>query len=111
MGYYSDFEIRVDGVTDDTVLSEMSEVLGEITGKYYEFVTYGGVIHSGERYKWYDHEANFAELSRRYPDHLFEMRVIGEDSEMWQLYAKGGKVYTNSIEPHWPPFDESRLPA
>lgn len=109
MGHYSDFEIRpqgVDGGTLDTII----DLLREAT--QYEFCASGdGVIYSGDRYKWYDHETDLADLSRDFPTIVFEMRVRGEDAEMRQVYAKNGKVYTNSVEPVWPDFDESQLSA
>lgn len=109
MGYYSDFEIRLQGVTDTETLDTVIDLLQEAT--QYEFCTYGdGVIYSGDRYKWYGHEDDMADLSRDFPSVVFEMRITGEDSAQVQVFAKDGKVYRNYVEPVWPEFDESQLP-
>lgn len=113
MGYYSDFEIRLEGVKDDVegknYLNGVAELLHGISGGY-SFSTYGdGVLHSDDRYKWYDHERDLGEVSTFYPDDVFEMRAIGEDGERWVVFAKNGQVYSEYLTPSWPKFDESKF--
>lgn len=111
MGYLSNFEIIPQGVTDDDILDVMCEQLEDITDGY-EFVSFlPGMISSGDMYKWYDHQQDLATLSTLHPGVVFEMRIVGEDSEMYQVYAKDGATYGDSIVPTWPEFDESRLPT
>lgn len=108
MGYYSDFEIRAEGYTSENDLNGIAELLEGISG--YSFETYGdGVLHSGDRFKWYDHADDLARLSESYPDTVFEMRIVGEDSELWQVYAMNGKRYSQGTAPVWPEVDISRL--
>jgi hypothetical protein len=108
MGYYCDFEIRVEGM-DDFVLDGVGEQLEDVSGGY-GFETYGdAVLHSADRFKWYDHERDLAVVSEMYPDHVFDMRVVGEDGERWQVFAKNGKVYSQYLTPQWGAVDESRF--
>lgn len=111
MGYYSSFEIHADIFDDDEVLNDVADHLEEISLGYTFYSYQPGVLNSNDHFKWYHHAEDLAELSKLYPGTLFELRATGEDSEMWTVFAKDGKSYTQQVVPVWPEFDESRLSA
>lgn len=47
---------------------------------------------SVDRTKWYEHEADLREMSRRFPGVLFKLTGDGEESgDLWAAYALDGK--------------------
>lgn len=60
--------------------------------------------------KWYDHEQDMKEVSKQFPDIIFELHGEGEDTgDIWDKYFKNGKIQVCRAEIVIPPFDESKL--
>lgn len=60
--------------------------------------------------RWYEHEAEMRELSKQFPEVLFELHGEGEQNDdMWYKYFKNGKMQTCSVIIDFPPFDEKKL--
>lgn len=91
MGYYTHFKLVTDPeywLNDRTV--EDMDYINEITGGYFSACIIG--MESG---KWYDHEEHFIEISKQYPDVLFELRGSGEENgDIWVEYFKNGECKT-----------------
>ena len=63
-----------------------------------------------ESCKWYDHEAEMKDISRRFPSVLFTLRGEGEESgDVWVKYFKNGKMQSSKAEIKLDPFDPKKL--
>ena len=106
MGYYTMFNLTVH--TDK--FSE-EEIIGKFRkeNKYAEycFDENGG---AEEEAKWYDHEEDLKEFSKKYPDVLFELHGKGEESgDMWVLYVKNGMSHRETAKITFAKFDPAKL--
>lgn len=64
--------------------------------------------------KYYSHEGTFLELSKRYPNVVFQLTGYGEEQiDIWRKYFKDGKMQVwkmeNDIEKYADPFDPEKL--
>lgn len=82
-------------------VNSIEEAIVKISG-YNEDLLYGDPV------KWYDEEKDMLNVSRQYPDLLFELRVETEGDERMHYY-KNGKVGHIAPVITWPDFDESIL--
>lgn len=93
MGYETYYIIsRVEGNEDDykKIVKELEEI-SEIDLK------------NGEVSKWYDSHEDCLEVSKKYPDVMFQLNGDGEDSiDVWATRYKGGESET--VESVMPPF-------
>lgn len=100
MGYYSSYE-AIRGFTEESVA-----MLNTISGYDFDcddsFLAYD--------VKWYDYKNDLKELSAKFPDTLFEVERIGEESpDIERIYAKNGKVLSLKPQIIWPEFKEEDL--
>lgn len=108
MGYYSDFELSVEdygknGTTDRDIVNAMLDIISENKYAFYPFAyeienetdSFNGTdmtIYSEETSKWYDNEEEMLELSRRVPDVILKLHVVGEEpGDISDTYFKNGK--------------------
>lgn len=67
-------------------------------------------LEDDEESKWYDHEKEMIELSKKFPDVLFKLHGVGEESEdIWDEYFMNGKSQYCRAEFIIPPFDRNKL--
>ena len=60
--------------------------------------------------KWYKHEAEMREYSKKHPDSLFELRGEGEENlDVWVKYFKNGKMQECRAKFTFDAFDELQL--
>jgi len=60
--------------------------------------------------KWYQHEEDLRDFSKKYPDLLFELKGAGEDSgDIWVEYYKNGKMQRVEARIIFDPFNEHEL--
>ncbi|MEK5036244.1 hypothetical protein MKY96_32865 [Paenibacillus sp. FSL R7-0302] len=75
---------------------------------YIEESDFGYAFH--DSYNWYDHEANMKDLSKAFPDVVFELHGEGEDNEdMWYKYFKNGKMQVCEAVISFDSYDERKL--
>lgn len=100
MGYYTKYTLTSDTRSiEDAAESD----LYEISGYQMEFGW-------NDSCKWYNHEKDMKELSKKYPNVLFKVQGEGEESgDLWVKYFKNGKMQHCEVEITYEPFDESKL--
>lgn len=92
MGYYTDYDLEVQGSKED--IEKFDE---DIESYNIEFVSgYGKVqaVLEGEfkEVKWYEHDGDMVTLSEKYPNLLFILNGVGEEfPDFWRKYYKNGK--------------------
>jgi hypothetical protein len=96
MGYYTTFDIT----TDDYNTSEHIDAIQSLSGYEYGF----------QDVKWYKHEQDMKEYSKRHPTVLFTVDWDGEEQgDSGTRYFKNGKMQVCKAEMIVAPFDESKL--
>ena len=64
----------------------------------------------GDSTKWYNHEKDLKEFSKKHPKVLFTLSGEGEENEdMWKKYFLNGKMQVARAEITFDPFDKSKL--
>lgn len=100
MGYYTDYKLSF-----DTSIVDKQEVFDYIKEKFYQWFDCGYV-----NSKWYQHVPEMVEVSKKWPDVLFTLEGVGEESgDMWIKYFKNGKVQICPAVLTYPEFDESEM--
>lgn len=113
MGYYTKYQLDfkiLDNSTDTAevirlALIEAFEFLDEVELESYDV-------------KWYEHEEELKQFSINYPNVLFILTGIGEESyfignllsaDIWIKYFFNGKSYTDKLEHKFPEFNRDKL--
>ena len=80
MGYYTDYELT----TSSSLPPNFLDVFLNTTGySLYDFTLSG---------KWYNFKEDMLEISKLYPDIVFQLDGVGEESgDVWRIYFKNGK--------------------
>ena len=108
MGYYTRFELSAapvpslrspgDAVTDFVKGSEEAA---------HCLLNDGAANDSG---KWYEHEEELLEFSKKYPHLIFTLRGEGEEAgDIWAKYFNDGKVQVEKASVQVASFDPERL--
>lgn len=100
MGYYTQYSLTSD---HPELENEMKVSLRELSG-------YGFSFDYNEPCKWYDHEKDMKELSKKYPEVRFMLDGEGEESgDLWIKYFKAGKMQFCPAKITYEEFDENKL--
>jgi hypothetical protein len=60
--------------------------------------------------KWYEHEKDMKEFSKRFPKVLFTLRGEGEESgDVWVKYFQNGKMQVEKVDIKLGEFDPKKL--
>jgi hypothetical protein len=121
MGYYTHYKLEWDkkspakmpcphcGTLDAVSVSDLIKISVDT-----EKVTYGGETTIAacleESSKWYDHETDMRDFSKRFPDVLFTLNGEGEESgDVWVKYFKNGKMQSSKADIKLEKFDPKKL--
>ena len=105
LGYYSNYQLLIVHKDSDAIMADFRENNEEARVAMDE---------NGETdtpIKWYDHERQLKEFSKKYPDAMFQLHGEGESGgeDTWQFYFKNGKGYKDFVIMTFPDFDESKM--
>ncbi|MCP1354624.1 hypothetical protein [Aneurinibacillus migulanus] len=104
MGYYTYF--KVDMKPEEP--KGLREYLYLEEDRYYALID--ALEEIEESHKWYDHEDDMIELSRTFPDTLFELHgEVEEPGDLWRKYFKNGKIQRCPAQITYEEYDESKL--
>lgn len=118
MGYYTRYNLKIwqyNDVQPDLFDKDKIEWSPEIKEAYTTHPGYDyAVDEDGDSYdevKWYDHDDDMLEHSRKYPNLVFRLTGEGEESgDQWCTYYQNGKSKTHKAEEWVPPeFDPKEL--
>ena len=102
MGYYTDYALNVRKIKSRVEFEHLCDVLKEeeIIG----YVLDDGTYIDSENYayfnpidsvKWYDHSDSMCQVSEQFPEMVFMLEGIGEESDdRWREYYQNGKYET-----------------
>jgi len=103
MGYYTRYSLLIEE-GDDNLIQEFRE---ESEGADRAFDENG---ETEDETKWYDHEKELKEFSKKHPTTLFCLHGDGEETgDSWDLYVKNGKCQRCKGVMEYPPYDEKEL--
>lgn len=103
MGYNTSYSLSIVNGDDDLI----SSLRDECDGAQYALDDYGDCI---ESCKWYDHESDLIEFSKKHPESIFKLSGEGEESgDIWIKYFKNGKRQTCRAVISFDDFDERKL--
>lgn len=119
MGYYTCYEMTAKRVVDEAQAQSIKNCLEELGVLHYALhiepdicCNVCGEVHfsSSDAVKWYGHDLDMLECSKKFPEVLFCLHGEGEDSnDKWDAYYLNGKMQHCQAEITYPPFDESKL--
>jgi len=82
MGYYTQHELEV--INGNDFVTDYKKEISLLSN-------YGDCF--SDRIKWYEHEKNMREFSKKHPNTLFKLLGFGEDSDdVWHEYYLNGKM-------------------
>ena len=110
MGYYTNFTMKV---LDES----MVEVDSSVYPEFAEESLYDGyfsvqdlISNDADNCKWYDHEEDVREYSKKFPNLVFILDGEGEEpGDIWREFYKNGKSYRWDLEHTLPEFEEGKL--
>lgn len=119
MGYYTYYTVRVARKKDistnlldyDPELNKIfSSALAEINPNYFDENDSFEAQISTDSMKWYDHDDDMLELSKRFPEYLFILSGAGEEyGDLWVSYYLNGKMQHCPAHIWYDEFDEESL--
>lgn len=108
MGYYTDYNLTTENdekYTEYQMVSALLDINSDLGDPSNTFSF--GEIFGWDSLKWYGHEKDLIELSKRFPEVLFTLEGHGEEKEdIWREYYRNGQI-------QWAPaqiiFDEPTI--
>lgn len=106
MGFYSDFEVKVESDFNFQI-EDIEQEIERITDYPFEVVDDNTLFLSHS--KWYDSTDDMKSLARQHPNYTFIMKTQGEDGSIWFEYFRGNKMYSIELDQDPPPVDEDKF--
>ena len=99
MGYYTKYDLTVKGENGYDVYEHLLEDNDEFRYS----------VDNGSS-KWYNHELDIKDFSKKYPTNLFVLEGYGEeDGDIWRKYFMNGKIQIVRAKIVFDEFDENKL--
>jgi hypothetical protein len=106
MGYYTTYHLDIQGKGIDFDKYEIFEEIG-IISRYGEEMFEDG---SAYEIKWYSHEEDMTQISKKYPDLLFILNGNGEENgDIWRKHFKNGKTHFSKAKIVFDDFDPEKF--
>lgn len=106
MGYYTNYSMHVPRPDDELEAAQLMHDLGDHFDDIYND---GKYVRANTHSKWYDFEDDMRELSKQYPNLLFETDGAGEEpGDLWRCYVQNGKANTSTPRSHTPSTTRQR---
>ena len=100
-------------IKQGTTSRELSadEVIAELrSGNEYAQYAFDESGNAEENCKWYDHDSDLKEFSKKYPTWLFTLSGEGEEAgDMWRKYYLNGRCQEAKAQINYSPFDMDKL--
>ncbi len=105
MGYYTRFSLKVHSDHDVDIIADLRK--DEDSYAHHAFDAAGQV---NDEHKWYDHEDDMKQFSKKYPDVLFELHGEGEETgDIWNKYFMNGKMQKSKAKITFDEFNPLKL--
>lgn len=112
MGYYTDYKLSFEDNPQCLYIPDLEEELEERT-QYSTWEENDSETLALWDCKWYDHEEDMLDFSKRYPEATFRLEGKGEDADgdLWVKWFKDGRMQRGLVEIvlTYPKFDPSKL--
>lgn len=104
MGLYTDYKLKI--LEGDSSLIEI--FLNEcISGNAKLAITVNGK--TNETCKWYEHDEDLLDFSKKHPNAVFELYGDGEENALYKKYYKNGKMQLAPAIISFDEYDPSKL--
>ena len=88
MGYYTRYKLEIIEGNDN--VTNYEKEISELANYYNCF---------DDEIKWYDHQENMVEYSKKYPKVVFKLSGEGEErDDIWVEYYQNGKIQREKVE-------------
>lgn len=110
MGYYTSYEMDVKNVKSQTEHEALYEALSKkdiigyafYDGDWSEPISCSS-FRSDDMVKWYEHDEDMLEISRKFPDMTFKLYGTGDDpDDRWYALYKNGEMEKIDAVIIWP---------
>lgn len=106
MGYYTKYslDIKYNNIKESDIITHLK---GDCDEAGWALTEFGETEDST---KWYDHENDFKEFSKKYPTLLFILNGVGEEyGDTWIKYFQNGKMQECKAKITFDEFDLEKL--
>lgn len=110
MGYYTDFTLEVKELPKNADEKVYYRAINDYIQEHLSFLEswYSGGWSANA--KWYDAEEDMKEMSKQFPDVLFELFGNGEETgDLWYAWFKNGKMQYTKATVTFDEFDEQKM--
>jgi hypothetical protein len=105
MGYSTMYSLEIE--QGDITIEEFMKTVDEKSNLYYAVDEDGSSV---DEIKWYNHEEEMKELSKKFPDIVFRLHGEGEENDdIWYKYFKNGKMQSCYATLHFDDYSEDKL--
>jgi hypothetical protein len=115
MGYATRYTLEVRDPVSNYLLEDerfLGLIIADLRGSNGEakYALQANGLASGDDSRWYEHQEDMTEFSKKYPTFLFVLNGEGEESgDIWREYFLNGKSQHEKATLQIPPFDRTKL--
>ena len=104
MGYYTRYTLDISLDNSNVTQEEIEEEMKAMD------LAVDSIKTQSDDMKWYDHEEDMRDFSKKFPDVLFILDGAGEESgDIWKKYFKNGLMQSLKPKLKFPPYNPARL--